>query len=168
MHDFHVGSRVFIDRSIVSAGCYHESRALERAQMEYEDKIAGSCLKMVSIAFPQRKDVLDPSCGYMSGRSVGFAELGSQRLQVLRPVGFSLLRISIVLPSDRCPFKVGYRTCRGRTSYLLAPGCCRRAEESSSGVRTATVLKSEEVKLKGQTSDCRCSKFLCLGSLAPK
>jgi SAM-dependent methyltransferase len=63
---------------------WRETRALERAQMEYEDEIAGGFLKWFPSLSLAAKDVLDLGCGY-GGRTVRYAELGARSVTGIEP-----------------------------------------------------------------------------------
>jgi SAM-dependent methyltransferase len=65
-------------------GYWREPKALERAQMEYDDEIAGGFLKWFPSLSLGGKDVLDLGCGY-GGRSVRYAELGSRSVTGIEP-----------------------------------------------------------------------------------
>jgi SAM-dependent methyltransferase len=62
-----------------------EPRPLERAQMEYDDEVAGGFLKWFPSLSLAGKDVLDLGCGY-GGRSVRYAELNSRSIIGIEPV----------------------------------------------------------------------------------
>ena len=63
---------------------WREAKPLQRAQMEYEDEIAGGFLKWFPSLSLNGKDVLDLGCGY-GGRSVRYAELGARSLTGIEP-----------------------------------------------------------------------------------
>ena len=63
---------------------WREAKPLERAQMEYEDEVAGGFLKWFPSLSLAGKDVLDLGCGY-GGRSVRYAELGARSLTGIEP-----------------------------------------------------------------------------------
>ena len=65
-------------------GYWRESKALERAQMEYDDEIAGGFLKWFPSLSLAGKDVLDLGCGY-GGRTVRYAELGARSVTGIEP-----------------------------------------------------------------------------------
>jgi SAM-dependent methyltransferase len=64
--------------------CWREPKPLERAQMEYEDEVAGGFLKYFPYLSLTGKDVLDLGCGYR-GRGVRYAELGARSLTGIEP-----------------------------------------------------------------------------------
>jgi SAM-dependent methyltransferase len=64
---------------------WREPKPLERAQMEYDDEIAGGFLKWFPSLSLAGKDVLDLGCGY-GGRSVRYAELDSRSVTGIEPV----------------------------------------------------------------------------------
>lgn len=63
---------------------WREPKPFERAQMEYDDEIAGGFLKWFPSLSLNGKDVLDLGCGY-GGRSVRYAELGSRSVTGIEP-----------------------------------------------------------------------------------
>jgi SAM-dependent methyltransferase len=63
---------------------WRETKAFERAQMEYDDEIAGGFLKWFSSLSIAGKDVLDLGCGY-GGRTVRYAELGARSVTGIEP-----------------------------------------------------------------------------------
>jgi SAM-dependent methyltransferase len=63
---------------------WREAKPLQRAQMEYEDEVAGGFLKWFPSLSLNGKDVLDLGCGY-GGRSVRYAELGARSLIGIEP-----------------------------------------------------------------------------------
>jgi SAM-dependent methyltransferase len=65
-------------------GYWRETKALERAQMEYDDEIAGGFLKWFPMLSVAGKDVLDLGCGY-GGRTVRYAELGARSVTGIEP-----------------------------------------------------------------------------------
>lgn len=65
-------------------GYWLETRALERAQMEYDDELRGGFLKWFPSLSLTGKDVLDLGCGY-GGRTVRYAELGARSITGIEP-----------------------------------------------------------------------------------
>jgi SAM-dependent methyltransferase len=64
---------------------WRECKPSERAQMEYDDEVAGGFLKWFPSLSLSGKDVLDLGCGY-GGRSVRYAELGTRSLIGIEPI----------------------------------------------------------------------------------
>jgi SAM-dependent methyltransferase len=65
-------------------GYWRESKALERAQMEYADEMAGGFLKWFPSLSVAGKDVLDLGCGY-GGRTVRYTELAARSVTGIEP-----------------------------------------------------------------------------------
>ncbi len=63
---------------------WREPKPLERAQMEYDDEMAGGFLQWFPTLSLIGKDVLDLGCGY-GGRSIRYAELGARSVTGIEP-----------------------------------------------------------------------------------
>jgi len=63
---------------------WRDTKVLERAQMEYDDEIAGGFLKWFPLLSVAGKDLLDLGCGY-GGRTVRYAELGARSVTGIEP-----------------------------------------------------------------------------------
>lgn len=63
---------------------WRATKALERAQMEYDDEVSGGFLQWFPSLSLMGKDVLDLGCGY-GGRTVRYAELGARSVTGIEP-----------------------------------------------------------------------------------
>jgi 2-polyprenyl-3-methyl-5-hydroxy-6-metoxy-1,4-benzoquinol methylase len=120
-------------------GYWREPRSLERAQMEYEDEIAGGLSKWFPSLSLSGKDVHDLGCGY-GCRSVRFAELGSRSVT------------GIESEDRQCSEAREFATLHNVAATFVA----------GSGERLTPLAQSEEIKLKGADERLPCSEVLCL------